>query len=137
MADYYDECSVKIECVSSEGRKFLISLLNAQEQPEDVPDDKWDSELEVDAASYEELDGNNLWIYSEERINIDRVADAIAQYQSKFDDAKPVVLTWASYCSKPRVGEQGGGAAVVYKGESHLMNVWDWAAGKLNELQAV
>ena len=44
-------------------------------------------------------------------------------------------MEWAETCSKPRIGEFGGGAFVVSKEGSHYMNTGTWACKKIREVQ--
>jgi len=77
-----------------------------------------------------------IWIHGEEYINIDVVADVMQQYLKEFHPKDCFTLTWASYCSKPRVGEFGGGGLVVTADETHFMNAHVWVEQKVKELRA-
>jgi hypothetical protein len=57
----------------------------------------------------------NLYIYSDESANIEAVAQAIHAVQRHFEIEMPITFTFADTCSKPRVGEFGGGVVAVTK----------------------
>ncbi len=57
--------------------------------------------------------GRHLWLYSEECGHVDRVAHLIQKFLRDFRPHRCWSLTYATTCSKPRVGEFGGGAVFV------------------------
>jgi hypothetical protein len=57
--------------------------------------------------------GRHLWIYADEYGDQERVAHLIRKFLKTFRPNECWSLTWAETCSKPRVGEFGGGALFV------------------------
>jgi hypothetical protein len=57
--------------------------------------------------------GRHLWIYAEEGGDVERVAHLVKKFLKKFRPGECWSLSYATTCSKPRVGEFGGGAVFV------------------------
>jgi hypothetical protein len=57
--------------------------------------------------------GRHLWIHAVEYGNIERVAHLVQKFLKRFRPDDSWAMTWATTCSKPRVGEFGGGAVFV------------------------
>ena len=57
--------------------------------------------------------GPHLWLYSEGYGSIDQVVLLIRKFLKRFRPNDVWTLTYAASCSKPRVGEFGGGAVIV------------------------
>jgi hypothetical protein len=57
--------------------------------------------------------GRHLWLYAEECGNLNNVAWLVQKFLKKFRPNECWSLTFALTCSKPRVGEFGGGAVFV------------------------
>lgn len=54
-----------------------------------------------------------VWIHSGDGGNLNSVSTFVQSYLKKFDPDGAWVLQWADICSKPRVGEFGGGTILV------------------------
>lgn len=126
MANNYDEFSEMIPCETKEQQDYLIQELAVAVE--------FDDGERVSACEFE-ADGKDVWIYSQESCDLDALADVIAAFQLGFNIDDPWTLTWAGTCSKPRVGNFGGGGIVVYKGKTHWMNTWDWCTAEVRRLQ--
>lgn len=63
--------------------------------------------------SIEGDDTPHLWVYSEEGGNIDHLCVFLQAYLKKFSPEEVFRLSWADTCSRLRVGEFGGGFAVI------------------------
>jgi hypothetical protein len=61
--------------------------------------------------------GRHLWLYAEESGNVSRVAHLVQKFLRTFRQQDCWSLTYALTCSKPRVGEFGGGAVFVTASE--------------------
>jgi hypothetical protein len=70
--------------------------------------------------------GRHLWLYAEESGNPDNVAHLVQKFLKKFRPNKCWALTWASTCSKPRIGEFGGGAVFVTAGEIKRQDAYEF-----------
>jgi hypothetical protein len=57
--------------------------------------------------------GRHLWFYTESCGNIDNVLHLVQKFLKKFRPDQCWSLSYAATCSKPRVGEFGGGAVFV------------------------
>jgi hypothetical protein len=55
----------------------------------------------------------HLWLYAEEFGCVDRVAHLVQKFLRRFRPEDCWSLTYATTCSRPRVGEFGGGAVFV------------------------
>jgi hypothetical protein len=57
--------------------------------------------------------GRHLWLYAEEYGEPQRVGDLVQKFLRQFRPDQSWSLTYAATCSKPRVGDFGGGAVFV------------------------
>lgn len=69
----------------------------------------------------------SLWLYAEESGNPDQVAAVLEEYLKKFDPTGVIAFSWAYTCSKLRVNEFGGGAAVVTADGTKTLDAQSWA----------
>lgn len=81
--------------------------------------------------------GRYLWIHSEEHGCVDRVAHLVQKFLREFRPDQCWSLTYAGTCSKPRVGEFGGGAVFVTATDIKYCNAWGFVEEqeKRHELQ--
>ncbi len=70
--------------------------------------------------------GHHLWIYSQEHGCVDRVAHLVQKFLRKFRPDQCWSLTYAGTCSKPRVGDFGGGAIFVTASDIKYFNAWEF-----------
>ena len=61
--------------------------------------------------------GRHLWLYTEQWGYVERVAHLVQKFFKRFRGDQCWSLTWATTCSKPRVGQFGGGAVFVTASE--------------------
>lgn len=76
----------------------------------------WDESAGFGYSLPDDLDGDgdgHLWIYIEESGCVDRVVHLIQKFLREFRPDQCWSLTYATTCSKPRIGEFGGGAVFV------------------------
>lgn len=128
MANSYMLFSEMIPVANDEQREFVTSLLTGKEPPEDLPDD-WDDIDEFDACKIVQ-ESAGIWISTDESGEVERVANAVASWQMTFGIEEPWSLTYATTCSKPRLGEFGGGAVFVYKGTIKWTNAYSWVVNE-------
>lgn len=91
--------------------------------------DRWfDEELEKGTEDYEEnpLDGFDwklsdgcVWVYAGECGDVEKAAVFIQKYLVDMGIDGGILMTWANTCSKMRVNEFDGGAAVITKDNIH------------------
>ena len=74
-----------------------------------------------------ELNDENVWINDEECVNIDTAVLVLQTMLRETNDDRVVTGTWAVTCSKPRVGEFGGGWFAVSGTEIRIENTYDAA----------
>lgn len=68
-----------------------------------------------------------LWIYAEESGNPDQVATVLEMFLQKFRPTGVITFSWAYTCSKLRVNEFGGGAAVITADGTKMLDAQSWA----------
>ena len=85
----------------------------------------WDDGSESFGFDYN-LVPSQIHFYSEECGNIDTVQALVSEFISLFRKDYIFTLSWSESCSKPRVGEFGGGGMIVSLDETRFMNVWGW-----------
>lgn len=80
--------------------------------------------------------GRHLWVYAEESGNPDNVAWLVQKFLKKFRPDQCWSLTYAATCSKPRVGEFGGGAVFVTADEIKWQNAYDFVEEQRTAFEA-
>jgi hypothetical protein len=70
--------------------------------------------------------GRHLWLNSEEYGNPDNVAWLVRKFLKAFRPNQCWSLTYATTCSRPRVGDFGGGAIFVTADEIKWQNAYDF-----------
>lgn len=135
MADNYTEFSERISDLSSDERRWVEALptfekIDAAELATAL------REYGIDAAAAQDIemfpdfgsviDQDGAWWISapDGHGDLDHVAIAVQAFIRKFRPDFVFTLTWAATCSKPRIGEFGGGWLVVSKYEMQFGNTW-------------
>ena len=70
--------------------------------------------------------GRHLWLHAEEWANLEQLAHLVQKFLKQFRPPDCWSLTYATTCSKPRVGEFGGGAVFVTADEVKWQNAYDF-----------
>ncbi len=70
--------------------------------------------------------GRYLWIFAEEDGGVDCVVHLVQKFLRQFRPGECWSLTYATTCSKPRVGEFGGGAVFVTVDEIRWQDAFDF-----------
>ena len=73
------------------------------------------------------LKEQKLWVSSDVGGNISAVATLLHLMAARFKLQRKYTLTWSESCSKPRLGQFGGGAFVASAEGIKYMNSWQWA----------
>lgn len=68
-----------------------------------------------------------LWLYAEEVGEPEHVASVLESFLKKFRPLETITFSWAYTCSKLRVNEFGGGAAVVTADGTKFLDAQSWA----------
>lgn len=76
-----------------------------------------------------------LWIYSEEGGNIEAAVEFIQAFFTQFRPDDYLTIEWAETCSKPRLGEFGGGAVVITRANVSWLFTSEWVANQVQELK--
>lgn len=75
---------------------------------------------------YLEKNSQSVWFHGEECGNPDRVANIVQRFLKQFRPKECFSLTWSCTCSKPRIGEFGGGAVFVTANEIQFYSTDEW-----------
>lgn len=83
----------------------------------DLPgvDSEDDAGFQYEFGEHENL-GQHLWVYADEGGDLDRVAHLVQKFLRQFRPRESWSLTYATTCSKLRLGEFSGGALFVTAG---------------------
>jgi hypothetical protein len=73
-----------------------------------------------------EIEPEGLWVYSEAGGDPDEVAQVFKAFLRKFRPREMLVVRYAETCSKPRLGEFGGGAYVVMANKIEQISAHGW-----------
>lgn len=85
-----------------------------------------------------ESDGaTSLWVHDDggEYVNLDLVISVLVGMLQETQDDRVLTGTWAATCSKPRIGEFGGGWFAVSATERRYGNSWDAAQDAAKEMR--
>ena len=69
-----------------------------------------------------------LWLHADESGDPEQVAAFLRAFLKKFDPNGSLWFSWANTCSKMRVNEFGGGAAVVTADRVTVLDAQNWAS---------
>lgn len=111
--------------VDSDTQAFLKDLFQAR----DLADLTWGWTLNMDV--------NDACIFCEESGDPDAMSTVLQRFLLRFRPDQYITFTWAETCSKPRVDEFGGGAALVTSHSSEWMHAHDWVQDKQAEYDGV
>ncbi len=124
MADNYSQFSTMILC-SDEEAKWIYNKIAEYEG---------DTKNDCCYVCGYEIDDHGIWLSTNESFNGDALLEVLCEFQNKFNYKQPIVITFADFCSKLRVDEFGGGALVIYHGQSYCMDTHAWADEKIKEI---
>ncbi len=143
MADNYVEFSEVIPQLTDEEQAWLagqlqtVALIDGQEyavdqQPVNLAEATWRGPRFLSQAThFDDCDdgpgfqfrfcpneagspwGRHLWLFSDEYGDLDQVAELVQQFLRRFRPSQSWAMCYAATCSKPRVGEFGGGAVII------------------------
>ena len=82
-----------------------------------------------------DVDKEAVYLYNNEDANIDFLEEIVQYTLQKHDSNEIVPISWSAHCSKPRTGEQGGGAMVVTKDTSKHVNTFSWIAENIHNIK--
>jgi hypothetical protein len=133
MADNYLQFSETLDAIKPREEKWLneqlgtdpdtdcpVFLLDYEDRDRDDPDYGFGVCFEGRGKT------RRLWIYGEEHGDVGRVAHLVQKFLKRFRPDPCWSLTYATTCSKLRVGEFGGGAMFVTADEIRWQNAYDF-----------
>lgn len=152
MADNYLEFSEVLANLTEQEEAWLkeqlqpIRVFGDKEYPEDTvpaelgdaePDwtgvrflrDKTDRDPQWDALGFDYVfqdEGRHLWLYTEGWGDVSNVAWLVQKFLKTFRTDQCWSLTYSTTCSKPRVGEFGGGAVFVTADALRFQDAYDF-----------
>ena len=138
MADCYQLFSEIIPALTPEEQAWAERLLGCMKDHE--PDESTEKILKeagvpLNAVCLDEWPGFqwqitrhdlDLWVYSEEYGNVSHAGEFARAFLARFRPADCWQLTWAETCSKPRIGEFGGGGLFVTASRVSYCVPHDW-----------
>jgi hypothetical protein len=138
MADNYQLFSEIIPTLTQEERALAERVLGCTQQQDRAGDAAKilkEAGLNMDAVDLDDWPGfqwsidspdSELWLYGEEFGNVSHVAEFVRAFLARFRPADCWQLTWAETCSKPRIGEFGGGGLFVTASRVSYCVPHDW-----------
>ena len=101
----------------------------------DLPDVDSDDDagFEYKFGEDEQL-GRHLWVYADEGGDLDRVAHLVQKFLRQFRPLESWSLTYATTCSKLRLGEFSGGACFVTAGSIESFDATDFVSARQEAL---
>jgi len=94
--------------------------------PEYWPDFEWDL-----APKEQDPHASELLVYSQEHGSVSNAAEFARAFLARFRPQACWTVTWAETCSKPRVGQFGGGAMFVTARTIETTRLDDWTDKRL------
>ena len=133
MASNYEQFSEAIPNITPEEKEWLQRVLNLE--IEDDEDFKTIRQEFPDCAREGDWPGFNFkfdedgdfWFYAEEVYNEINLVTILSAFLKKFRPETVLIITIACSCSKPRIGEFGGGWLAISAKEYAGGNTWDAA----------
>jgi len=116
MAESYRQFSEMLPLRSEEERAWCSERLEYLH----------DSEEEHRAEFEWAFEEDGLWIYATEYGNVDDVAAFVQDFLAECRPDGCFSLAWADTCSRPWIGEFGGGAIFVTKDGMEYLITGDW-----------
>jgi len=80
-----------------------------------------------------DVEKEGVWFYADECGNVEAVGELVQEFLKKFRPNDCFSLTYATYCSKLRLGEFGGGAIFVTADEVKWENAYTWVQSQEKE----
>lgn len=140
MANNYQAFSEVIENITSSEKKWILSYLQGYEDRGTDEEDlkQWAKDRGLDPEDMYEIDAwpgfgwsiekdGGLWLHGDDCFNLDNLITFVQTFFEKFRPLGIFKMTYATWCDRPRVGEFGGGWAVVTAYESRFGNAYSAA----------
>jgi hypothetical protein len=144
MANNYQLWSEIVENLSDEEIEWIKDALTWSPTEEEERDPNfecpawYDRDAEGCGFDYNlDKKARSLHVYSEENGNLDSLVDFLQEFINRFRPEMLFVITWAETCSKPRIGQFGGGAVVIHRDGARWLTAWAWAREQIEEINAL
>lgn len=144
MANNYTQFSDGIHHLTKEEEAWIRSVLIDPTVDPDGPDAKnpdliWNQDNEDLGFDWkivsDEINGRYLCLYTNSgEGDVEQVILLAQRFLKKFRPKEYFTVEWACTCSRPRVGEFGGGAAIVTAKGTKYMNTDTWLADELTKI---
>lgn len=131
MANNYVESSFEVQLCSKEELRWW-----EEESQRFVPDGKFPDEMEHPVSNDWELDENDnrVWFHGDgEAIDVDSAASVLQRFLIACIPQGCISFTWAETCSKPRIGEFGGGACFITAQNIKWLSTYEWINSETNQ----
>jgi len=142
MANIYMQFSEELPLETEEEHEWIRNALKGIDP--DLLEEGREEELEAwcdarqidkDSAEYFPMFGwgitiGRLWVYSEESADLDHVVGVVQSFLRKFRPKSCCCLQYAETCSRPRIGEFGGGAVFVTADNVNWLNTGAWVTDR-------
>lgn len=141
MADNYLEFSAGLDLGVNAERRWLEQQLEEVEHEEgDMPRFLLDYPERLEGETSPGFEVNwavdRVVFYAVEHGNVCHLAHLVQKFLREFHPEDAWFVTWAESCSKPRIGEFGGGAAFVTADEVRWMSAHQFIDEQLAAFQS-
>lgn len=135
MADNYVLFSTIIPRLTPQEQAWVTNLLDSD--TEDNPPDLAAAGMPLDEVDVDDWPGfqweirqpeGDLWLYAEDSGNVQHVGHFVRAFLARFRPNDRWQMTWAETCSKPRIGEFGGGGVFASASSVRFFSAHDWLA---------
>lgn len=136
MADNYSEFSEAISDLTDEEIGWLKEILQPIGKIESLPaavevvallnEDENSKDIWPRFNTVVDEEGRTLWLYSEDYFIDYHIIALIQPFLKRFRPNFLFTMSWADYCSKPRIGEFGGGAIIITAKTVKTTSTWEW-----------
>ena len=133
MANNYTQFSETIDNLTPEELEWWNKELatNSEQYEEDYHD--WSDDRDRGTVDDAVIENNSIWFRAEESGDIDAVVNSVQRFLKAHRPDDYFILTWADSCSRPRVGEFGGGAVFVTADDRLWNPVYQWVSKIQNQ----
>ncbi len=137
MANNYLEFSEAIDDLTEDEKRWWENeQLLVQERMDKDGEDGYDAWSDERNCQDFDIEGDSIWFHADESGDVEKVADIVQRFFKGFRPHAIFTLTWAAYCSKPRIGEFHGGAVVVTADEVIMESSGEWVFRMKRDLES-
>ena len=132
MADNYQLFSEMISGLTADEAEWIERMLGCDPEEPSILEEAGFDLKEIDLEYWPGFESElrnaegEFWLYGDEYANVSHAGEFVRAFLAKFRSDQCWSLTWAETCSKPRVGEFGGGGLFVTAKEVTALNATDW-----------